>query len=251
MTVYIVSHKQFAAPVTLPDSYVPLFVGRNEDDLASKHDGITDATGDNIAQQNDSFCELTAMYWIWKNSNSKVKGLVHYRRFFVNKINHNQAIDADTIDKLLASYDFIVPEKYWLLENVIDHYAGHHNVDDLRLVRSIIAENNSSYLSSFDDCMQKKYIYPYNMFISSSEYYDSYCEWLFPLLFEAYDRIDFSDRNDYQRRVFGFLSERLFAVYLVHNNYRLREYPVITTERSIKRSISMGLAKILNGRKNE
>ena len=61
--------------------YLPIQVGcvNTELDL----DILSDGTDDNISNKNNSFCELTALYWIWKNA-TKVDyiGLNHYRRYF-------------------------------------------------------------------------------------------------------------------------------------------------------------------------
>ena len=47
---------------------------------------IGDNTGDNISKLNSHYCELTAMYWAWKNmdklNNPDYIGFMHYRRLF-------------------------------------------------------------------------------------------------------------------------------------------------------------------------
>lgn len=59
MPIYIVGHKPFDPPKH--DAYVPIQVGYGEDFTK-----VRDNTGDNIAEKNKNFCELTALYWIWK-----------------------------------------------------------------------------------------------------------------------------------------------------------------------------------------
>jgi hypothetical protein len=54
----------------------------------------------------------------------------------------------------------------------------------------------------------------------------AYCKWLFDVLFKLEQRIDISTYNDYNMRIFGFMSERLFDVWLETNNIKYKEVSV-------------------------
>ena len=68
------------------DMYIPLHVGAegkkdkqgNPLDLGYQKDN----TGENISELNASYCELTGLYWAWKNLDADFIGLSHYRRHF-------------------------------------------------------------------------------------------------------------------------------------------------------------------------
>ena len=61
------------------------------------------------------------------------------------------------------------------------------------------------------------------MLIASKSVFDNYCEWLFNILFELEKHIDLTDYNEYQKRIYGFISERLLNVYFEHNKYKVFE----------------------------
>ena len=73
--IYVMTHRKFEPPQ--PEYYIPLHVGKSgKEDL--NYTG--DDTGDTISEKNDTFCELTGLYWIWKNGRCAVEGVCHYRR---------------------------------------------------------------------------------------------------------------------------------------------------------------------------
>ena len=75
--VIVAAHKPYRMP---QDSmYLPLHVGRALADHNLGWQG--DNTGDNISLKNPYYCELTGLYWAWKNLKADAIGLVHYRRF--------------------------------------------------------------------------------------------------------------------------------------------------------------------------
>ena len=82
--LYIAAHKEFTIPngVDLNEGmYIPLHVGKQG---KSSLGFIGDDTGEHISIKNDTYCELTGIYWIWKNISCDVVGLCHYRRYFLN-----------------------------------------------------------------------------------------------------------------------------------------------------------------------
>ena len=249
--IFVVSHKNVPILSGLPEGYAPLFVGPSRTKLAEQLPGsFTDDTGDSISELNPFFCELTAMYWAWKNIHADVKGIVHYRRFFTeeNRAGGAEAftspIPNESVKQILESYDCIVPTPRPLLQRVGDDYARHHEAADMGLLKEAIAKQCPEYLPQFDYCMRSRYIFPYNMLIAREEVYDSYCAWLFPLLFNVYENTDLISRDVYERRAIGFLSERLLGVWLPLSAYRWKELPVAIPEMSLKEHISMELARI-------
>ena len=70
-----------------------------------------------------------------------------------------------------------------------------------------------------------------NMFVMKKTLFDEYCSWLFSILFELEKRIDISSYNQYEARVFGFMSERLFNVWLEKQQLKVKEVLVVNLEK--------------------
>ena len=52
-----------------------------------------------------------------------------------------------------------------------------------------------------------------NMFIMKKDLMNEYCKWLFDILFKLEEITDTSEYDEYQKRVYGFMAERLFNLY--------------------------------------
>ena len=67
--VVVATHKAFEMPTD--KMYIPLHVGAegktDENGNALDLGFQKDNTGDNISDKNAQFCELTGLYWAWKN----------------------------------------------------------------------------------------------------------------------------------------------------------------------------------------
>ena len=235
LKIAVATHKRFQMPKQT--GYFPLHVGksRHTQKLAEY---IGDDTGDNISDKNPFFCELTGLYWLWKNTDSEYVGMVHYRRYFRSlKMHHgknrmNYILQEPEVLRLLQKYDIILPKKrHYIIETLYTHYSHTHYVEHLDCMRNILKEKENSYVPAFDKVMKRRSAHMYNMFIAKREICDAYCEWLFPILFELEEKVDVSEYDAFQARLFGRVSELLLNVWLVHNKYPFKEQPTITMEK--------------------
>lgn len=216
--------------------YLPIHVGREgNDDL-----GYTgDNTGDNISVKNPNYCELTGLYWAWKNLYCEYIGLCHYRRYFAHKAKSNSLEDKKQsiltkkdYEQLLQQYDVILPKKRnYYIETVRSQYEHAHNKRDLDEVENIIRQQYPSYIEAFEKVMNSRKLYIYNMFVMDKFLFDKYCIWLFDILFTLEKRIDIANYDKYNARVFGFLSERLFNVWLEKQNLNIKTMNVVFLEK--------------------
>ncbi len=234
MSIYVVAHKKYDIPKM--EGYVPIQVGAAKGaDLGY----LKDCGGDNISEKNPHYCELTALYYIWKNEHADdIVGLVHYRRYFCTKKTLNpkkNILSYAKARKMLESCDLIVPYKMHRQGRTIrEDYGQFHNVRDYDECRTIISEQCPEYLEAFDAVSASKDLCQYNMVITKKETFDCYCAWLFGILFELERRVDISSYDAYNQRIFGFLSERLFNVWILHNQLKMKKLEVYNIEDSKK-----------------
>lgn len=230
--IYVANHKEGYFLDT--DEITPIQVGKGKEGNNKDLGIVGDDTGDNISAKNDNYCEMTALYWMWKNdTESDVTGLMHYRRYFdfANKYpDHHQTevfLDGQVFDfdeygekasqqiaGLMDEYDIILPEPHKMPFSVETNYREAHHPEDLDTTRQIIKDKYPEYIDAFDTCMKKETFFLFNMFVAKREIFEQYAEWVFDVLFELENRIDISYYNVYQARIFGFLTERLFGVFI-------------------------------------
>lgn len=229
--IIVATHKKYWMPED--NVYLPLHVGKyDKSDLGYQGDD----TGDNISYKNANYCELTGLYWAWKNLNCDYIGLCHYRRYFGKKSiwsndKKKRIFSKRDYENLLKVYDVIVPvQRNYYIETVQSQYEHAHYKNDLELIENIVAEDYLDYLNAFHKIMQGKTLHLYNLFVMKQTDFNRYCEWLFSILYKFEAQCDIKKYDTYQARVFGFLGERLFNVWLEKNNLRKIEIPVINLE---------------------
>ena len=219
VSIMIATHKDYEFPQDA--GYLPIHVGRATSGKALNFLG--DDTGENISHLNKNFCELTGLYWLWKNRKVDAYGLVHYRRYFKSdssaaKVAGKNVCSSTELSIFLRNYQIVLskPRNYWV-ESIRKHYENAHHISDLNILEDIIRNFHPAYSPAFSKVMNRRTVSLYNMFVMNSESFNDYCEWLFSILFEAQKRIQYQNYGPYQGRVFGFLAERLLNVWVEHN----------------------------------
>ncbi len=253
--IIIACHKPFQ--VATGDDYVPLQVGaygkkgiRLKDcpgaRVNKKHQEtaaiLRDDDGDNISAKNPFYCELTGLYYAWKNIDADAIGLVHYRRYFSMKsrgyrkqkgafesvLSHDEAV------ALLTRADVVVPKKrHYCIESLYSHYA--HTLDSahLDIAKKIISDKYPEYMSSLVNVYARSWGYMFNMAIMPKEELNQYCDWLFDILGQLEKEIDVNNMDAFSARLFGRVSEILFNVWVdkkQKEGMSLVECPVIDME---------------------
>ena len=234
-------------PSELPQdkAFLPIHVGAAISNMElgiQRDDQLNGASCDNISDKNRSFCELTAIYWAWKNIKKiypdlQYIGLNHYRRFFsfnekrvtgsgipkdVRNISQYK-FDMSLVESSLKSNKVITTPKAHLKTSLAGSYEHCHNSSDLRIIHDIVRDDYPEFLSTFNDVyLGKNFFYDCNMFIMPWDEFDSYCEWIFGILFKAEKLIDISNYDTYQKRIYGFLAEHLWTVWVMHKQYQLK-----------------------------
>lgn len=234
--VIIATHKKYRMPKD--EMYLPVSVGSElaEEDLGYQKDN----EGDNISKKNPYFCELTALYWAWKNLDADYIGLVHYRRHFSTEkripkdINEriDKVLDCKTASELLEDADIILSKKRrYYIETLYSHYKHTMYIEPLDETRKILNEKYPEYLKEFDKLHKATSAHMFNMCIMKKDILNDYCKWLFDILFELEKRIDVSEYDKFHARFFGRISELLLNIWINKNKLKYKEVKVIDIEQ--------------------
>ena len=152
--IIVATHKKYQMPKD--EMYMPVQVGaEGKKDLGYQKDN----EGENISLKNPFYCELTGLYWAWKNLNADYIGLCHYRRYFssckrIPKEENEKfkvVLTKNEAEEILKETDIILPQKRkYYIENLYDHYKHTSYVETLDETRKIIEEQCQEYLTEFD-----------------------------------------------------------------------------------------------------
>lgn len=244
INIYISTHK--ASDSIENKFFTPIQVGTSVKGNKKLPDILHDNTGDNISSLNPKFCELTAQYWVWKNSpKADFIGFFHYRRYlsfntkkqfptdiwgnvvqdYINSdFTEKFRLNPKTIKETIQHYDIILPKKKDIRtmpnmgKNNYEQYtgSGYLHEQDLKILLQVIEEKSPDLLTYAQKYFDDHMTYLNNMFIMRKEIFADYCEWLFDILFECENRIDYTFYSKEAIRTPGHLAERLLNIYILY-----------------------------------
>lgn len=205
---------------------------------------LHDDSGDNISVLNPQYCELTGQYWAWKNAAADYFGFMHYRRYFNFSdrefpISHEPFVfgevvrprngyselqeigfNANRMREIIESVDLIAPTPVAspTNETVYEQYVGSvgHHKEDIDAVADIVKRISPEIVPAMEEYFNSREIYCCNMFVMRDQLFQDYSEWLFAVLKEHLNIRDISDYPEVDRRVSGYLAERLCGVYITY-----------------------------------
>jgi hypothetical protein len=182
----------------------------------------------------------------------KQVGLNHYRRIFL--LSPDEPEDQDNMRDFKTRYstavtqanflqnyvnNIVIPKPMELNSSMYEHFIACHAPLEQALDVACLAFDESvkhlfGIIDSKSDLKSSKYIYPWNMWIGSLDFYDEWVSLLFPVLKALDDISDSLPKEGFQSRWSGFISERLFTVYINYcrgtNRWNFVERPVIFFE---------------------
>ena len=217
---------------------------------------LKDNTEDNISMLNFFYVENTGIYWIWKNVNdADYKGQMQYRRP-LSGVNETMNFE-EIFDKydVITCEPFNHPENskptkdqpMCIPANTVEEgYKFSNCIDDLYILEIAIKHFHPDYAKDYDKYIKNgENLYYSNGFIMKSEDYNRYCEFLFDCLTHYLDMAHIHTQEEliehvnynietgkyiryekepvneaavkWQTEIGGFLSERIWTLWLQHN----------------------------------
>lgn len=232
--IYVVTHKDPQLK-TLPDGYEIIHAGHA---IAKEKFGyLGDDTGDNISTLNLYLNEVTALYWLWKNTSHAIIGLNHYRRFFTT--DRKNFLTETQAREILREYDIIVAENILsrLSSSCLQKILSGDDLEEfvVQIFKKHLALKQPDYLDAFEIEANSYTGFQYEIFVTRKKIFDAYCEWLFSFLLDVTDevfaRTNIKEiREPRKYRIISFVTERLMTVWLRKNRLKIKKLPIIFRE---------------------
>lgn len=201
----------------MPDWMIPIQVGAALTDQCQEE--ILDNCGENISHKNVNYCELTALYWIWKNKLQEQDmtdyfGLFHYRRVLDIRKEDIYCLKNNQIDVILPFPLLHAP-------NILEHHTRYLKEIDWKAMCRALEELQPEYAGALLEIFEQPYFYNFNILVAKKQVLYDYCSWLFPILARTEE---ISSPKGWERadRYIGYLGENLLTLYFMYHRNDLK-----------------------------
>ncbi len=223
--------------------YQFLHVGAEQHSEVKIEGAVRDNAGeDHISHKNDIYCELSGLYYVWKNRRDvDIIGLVHYRRFFVRQAKRTKTpndiiLTQAEIEACLKEHDVILGTPGKKLYAVGGYFTNPLDVPEFAIYRNILPSLKALY-PEYADSYKEEFFRPAmsfcNMMICRQDLFDRYCEFLFSVLFDAEKRWNDAGIGVAPREM-GYISEYLLNCWVRHNKLKVCHKPIMLFEDTNK-----------------
>lgn len=181
-----------------------------------------DNTGEHISGKNVNYCELTALYWMWKNKldcrvcmdQAEYYGLFHYRRILDISERDLKRIKENDVDVVLPFPTIHEPD-------IREHPVRYVKESDWDAMRQALWESEPKYERDFERILEQPYLYNYNLIVAKRKVLSDYCAWLFPIL-ERTEELSQPKGWERKDRYVGYLGESLLTLYFLLHQENLK-----------------------------
>jgi hypothetical protein len=170
---------------------------------------IPDNSGDNISAKNRQYCEMSATYWVWKNTKHEWKGIEHYRRrLLVRPEMLNDGVDA------------VMPLPYICYPDTVSQFCRFVSEDVLNALLQTLRILHPSEYDNYLRILNGQYQYTYNLVCAKREVFDAYCRWFFNIT-EYMETLANKVPEIANTRALSYVAEVLTNIYFMSNQNKL------------------------------
>ena len=194
-----------------PDRFpyeMPIQAGASLTDISMTE--LKDNTGNNISDKNRMYCEMSAVYWIWKNTNHDWIGIEHYRRHLLVKP-----------EMLSDDVDAIMPLPYICYPHEMAQFLRFTTENVLNAMLKTLKELHPDEYEDYYKILYGKYQYTYDLVCARRYVFDNYCRWFFEIT-EHMEKMGDEVPELIETRAFSYVAEVLTNLYFMYHQKDLR-----------------------------
>ena len=204
----------------------------------------------NISHLNRFYCELTGLHHVWRNTQSKLVGICHYRRYlnviplasetmgFLSAPMNDVVLQLledprqeTRAQELLSTYDVILPTCIYSPFGVGHDYKAAHGSAEWEIFLEVLDEY---YGAKAHGMRAERRNFYCNLMIAERHFFDHYCSHMFAVIDRVFKHIGTLTEVEGARyqpyRYPGYLAERFMVAFINVHRMRFYETAVISID---------------------